>query len=126
MRSHSKTTAQAVRETIRNRQMQPALDALNALQSTAWTINRRVLDVLRACFENNIPVKGLPPMADLPLPEIPDDWDSMERASRREVQAVLAANRIERKTGAGTRHPSLLTGLLFDDKGDRSDADLCD
>ena len=36
-----------------------------------------------------------------------------------EVQAVLATNRIERETGAHTRHPSLLTGLLFDDKGDR-------
>jgi hypothetical protein len=36
-----------------------------------------------------------------------------------EVQAVLAANRIERTIGARIRHPSLLTGLLFDDKGDR-------
>jgi DNA invertase Pin-like site-specific DNA recombinase len=36
-----------------------------------------------------------------------------------EVQAVLAANRIERAIGARSRHPSLLTGLLFDDKGDR-------
>jgi hypothetical protein len=36
-----------------------------------------------------------------------------------EVQAVLATNRIKRETGAHTRHPSLLTGLLFDDKGDR-------
>jgi site-specific DNA recombinase len=36
-----------------------------------------------------------------------------------EVQGVLATNRIKRETGAHTRHPSLLTGLLFDDKGDR-------
>jgi len=36
-----------------------------------------------------------------------------------EVQALLAANRIERATGARTPHSSLLTGLLFDDKGDR-------
>jgi site-specific DNA recombinase len=36
-----------------------------------------------------------------------------------EVQAVLANNRIKRETGVHTRHPSLLTGLLFDDKGDR-------
>jgi hypothetical protein len=36
-----------------------------------------------------------------------------------EVQAVLATNRIKRETGAHTRHPSLLSGLLFDDKGDR-------
>jgi hypothetical protein len=36
-----------------------------------------------------------------------------------EVQALLAANRVERATGARTPHSSLLTGLLFDDKGDR-------
>jgi site-specific DNA recombinase len=36
-----------------------------------------------------------------------------------QVQAVLATNRIERATGARTKHPSLLTGLLFDDKGGR-------
>jgi site-specific DNA recombinase len=36
-----------------------------------------------------------------------------------QVQAVLATNRIERATGARTKHPSLLTGLLFNDKGNR-------
>jgi hypothetical protein len=33
-----------------------------------------------------------------------------------QVQAVLATNRTERATSART-NPSLLTGLLFDDKG---------
>ncbi len=46
-----------------------------------------------------------PPIIERPL------WD--------QVQAVLATNRIERATGARTKHPSLLTGLLFDDKGGR-------
>ena len=36
-----------------------------------------------------------------------------------EVQAVLAKNRIERTTGARTKHPSLLTGLVFDETGER-------
>jgi site-specific DNA recombinase len=36
-----------------------------------------------------------------------------------QVQAVLATKRTERATGARTKHPSLLTGLLFDDKGGR-------
>jgi DNA invertase Pin-like site-specific DNA recombinase len=35
------------------------------------------------------------------------------------VQAVLAANRVERASGANTKAPSLLTGLLFDEKGQR-------
>jgi site-specific DNA recombinase len=36
-----------------------------------------------------------------------------------QVQAVLATNRTQRAAGARTKHPSLLTGLLFDDKGGR-------
>lgn len=35
------------------------------------------------------------------------------------VQAVLAENRIERSTGINTKAPSLLTGLLFDEAGER-------
>src|ERR1019366_2503702 len=36
-----------------------------------------------------------------------------------EVQAVLAANRVERATGARGKHPSLLTGMVFDEAGER-------
>lgn len=35
------------------------------------------------------------------------------------VQAVLTENRIERSTGINTKAPSLLTGLLFDEAGER-------
>ena len=36
-----------------------------------------------------------------------------------EVQTVLAQNRIERRTGARSKSPSLLAGLLFDETGER-------
>ena len=36
-----------------------------------------------------------------------------------EVQAVLAANRVDRATGARASHPSLLTGMVFDETGER-------
>ena len=35
------------------------------------------------------------------------------------VQAKLAANRVDRKTGGSARYPSLLAGLLFDGRGRR-------
>jgi site-specific DNA recombinase len=46
-----------------------------------------------------------PAIVDKPL------WD--------EVQAVLAANRVERANGVRGRHPSLLTGMVFDERGER-------
>ncbi|MGC2223541.1 MAG: hypothetical protein WA624_14880 [Methylocella sp.] len=36
-----------------------------------------------------------------------------------DVQAVLAANRVDRATGARASHPSLLTGMVFDETGER-------
>jgi DNA invertase Pin-like site-specific DNA recombinase len=36
-----------------------------------------------------------------------------------EVQRTLAANRVNRDTGAGTAQPSLLAGLIYDDTGTR-------
>ena len=35
------------------------------------------------------------------------------------VQAVLAENRVARANGANTKQPSLLTGMIFDEAGDR-------
>ena len=46
-----------------------------------------------------------PAIVDKPL------WD--------DVQAVLAANRVERATGVRAGHPSLLTGMVFDEAGKR-------
>jgi site-specific DNA recombinase len=46
-----------------------------------------------------------PAIVDKPL------WD--------DVQAGLAANRVERTTGGSTSHPSLLTGMVFDGTGER-------
>ncbi|MGA7787949.1 MAG: recombinase family protein [Xanthobacteraceae bacterium] len=36
-----------------------------------------------------------------------------------QAQAVLATNRVERTIGARTKHPSLLAGLVFDDRDNR-------
>src|SRR5450631_1264537 len=62
-------------------------------------------------YRGEIPHKGNaypgehPAIVDKPL------WD--------DVQAVLAANRVERATGARASHPSLLTGMVFDEAGGR-------
>jgi site-specific DNA recombinase len=52
-----------------------------------------------------------PAIVDKPL------WD--------DVQAVLAANRVERATGARASHPRLLTGMVFDENRRAPDANLC-
>jgi DNA-directed RNA polymerase len=95
MRSHNKRTAAAVRDAIRKKVMSPALDALNALQSTAWTINRQVLDVLHASTERGIAIPGLPSMTDIPAPDLPAAWRNMTPDQK--LLLRLQAEKVEKK-----------------------------
>jgi DNA-directed RNA polymerase len=83
VRTFNKETVGAVRAAIKAGAMQPHLDALNALQSTAWTINKPVLEVLKWAYENKVPVAGLPPQEDVPKPVKPDAWEFMDDTEKR-------------------------------------------
>ena len=63
-------------------------------------------------YRGEIPHKGNSYPGEHPAIVDKPSWD--------DVQAVLAANRVERATGARGRHPSLLTGMVFDDAGEPS------
>jgi DNA-directed RNA polymerase len=65
LRTQYRETAAAAKAAIKSGAMKPALDAVSALQGTAWSINHRVLDVIKACIEQQIAVPGLPPKQDL-------------------------------------------------------------
>lgn len=82
-RTHHKEAAAAAKAAIKDGSMQPFLDALNSLQDVAWTINKPVLEVFKACAERGIPVKGLPHATDLPLPERSADWEDMDEAAQK-------------------------------------------
>ena len=43
----------------------------------------------------------------------------VDKALWDKVQAILAANRVDRATGVNVQHPSLLAGLVFDESGQR-------
>jgi DNA-directed RNA polymerase len=82
VRAYYPETRAAIKAALADGTMQPTLDALNALQSTAWTINKRVLGVIQACIERGIAVPGLPGV-DLPLPDKPGKWEDLDDAAKR-------------------------------------------
>ena len=94
---HSKRNDAAVREAIRDGTMAPALKALNALQHTAWTINRRVLEVLNGCADSEIGVPGGLLKQDAAVPDIPSAWESMNTGERQQwrksVEKIEQGNR---------------------------------
>ena len=98
LRSRHKSTGAAVRAAIKSGQMQPALDAVNALQATAWRLNDVMFDVIVECFNRGMAVKGLPKVnQERPVRLKDAEWSAMTAQERklkkvRDEQLVKAIN----------------------------------
>jgi DNA-directed RNA polymerase len=57
-------------------------EAVNALQRTAWKVNKPVLDVVDQCWKMNIEVGSMPSRENLELPTKPHNIDTNEEARR--------------------------------------------
>lgn len=97
LRRAGKAQSAEVRAAIRAGTMQPTLDAINALQSVAWTINQPILKVMLQCIWRKIPVKGLPRPEPYPKPAHPKPWPTMtedeQRAWRYRADKIEQQNR---------------------------------
>lgn len=71
-----------LRATISSGKMDGVLEALNAIQSTAWTINEPVLEVLKWAYESGLTIPGMPPLKDAPAPIRSKEWDEMSEAEQ--------------------------------------------
>ena len=78
IRSRYAETAVLAKDAITSGVMQPALDALNTIQAVPYTINTRVLEVIKYLHTNSIDVEGLPASKDLELPKRTKAWDQMD------------------------------------------------
>lgn len=81
-----KTAGTRFLQELNNRDMSQVLDAVNAMQRTAWRINKDMLGVLEETVGRGIEVKGLALADDKELPEMPyqmekdsDEWKAHMR-----------------------------------------------
>jgi DNA-directed RNA polymerase len=81
LRSKHKDTCAAVKHAIKSGTMQPALDALNNLQSVPFRINTKVLEVIEQCDIRGIHVDGLVPAKKERLKK-PFEWETMDKAQQ--------------------------------------------
>lgn len=79
IRSRDALVHKTVRMAIKDKTMQPALDALNAAQEVAYRINEPILEVVKWCYSEGIKVPGLPPRDNLPLPEATPEIEADEK-----------------------------------------------
>jgi DNA-directed RNA polymerase len=103
VRTRHRETISAVKAAIKSGQMQPALDALNAVQAVGWNINTYVLNVMKECARRGIEVDGIPSTEDVQLPELTKPWEEMDddekklaRVERAEVKKENRSLGVER------------------------------
>ena len=92
LRTRYNDTISAAKHAIKTGQMQPALDAVNALQSVPFRINTWIMDVINAVYEADIRVEGLPMLNGLPeMPSITDEAFKALTPAEREVRLKEAS-----------------------------------
>ncbi len=74
---------------LRDADLSEEFACLNALQHTAWTINKPVLAVARELWNSGQAWAGLPARDDLPLPEYPFDKDPKQLSEEQYEQFRL-------------------------------------
>ena len=79
-------------EELEDTDLTETLEAVNAIQGTAFKINTRVLEVFAHYWENNLECADLPLREDLELPEKPEDIATNEEARKTYRRAAAAIN----------------------------------
>lgn len=94
-----RASSRAYREELEHIEMPSVYSAVNAIQNTAWRINRQILDVMETLTNDGGGMAGLPKQVMEQLPERPSEADlnaDIEAAWRRNSAQVHARNAGER------------------------------
>lgn len=94
---------------------QPVRDAMNKAQSTAYRVNKQVLEVLRKATAMRVGILGLPSFAELPQPEFPlaDGWQK-DDATESELEIFqLWKSRMAAWYTAENKRKGRHTGILI-------------
>lgn len=103
IRARDKEAVGAIRSAMQAGAMQPFLNAVNTLQAVPWTINKRMLGIVQWAFQNDVHVEGMPPITDLPMPQHPEDWDSLSVDEQRAWKIKAGKVKQRNRTFTGQR-----------------------
>lgn len=112
VRTYNKDHKDLIRKAIEDGTMNHVLNAVNAIQSTAWAINRDIYELVKWCFETGQQVSGIVPNSLMAIPPKidADAWEVMGPRDRKKHRMDLAA-RHEHNRGIVSEQAVLLRDL---------------
>lgn len=99
LRTHNQTHIKAVVEAFEDGSMAPVVAAVNAIQAVPLMVNPAMLEVLDYCWNNGVPVKGLPATVPFSYTPYPGDeaWMALsipqKKLWKREKKLSILKNR---------------------------------
>lgn len=78
-----KRMSRGLAKELESRDIRPVLRAVNSVQSTAYRIDKFVLETAELVRERGIKVKGCPPWVDIPKPPLPHGFDPAAKGDAR-------------------------------------------
>jgi DNA-directed RNA polymerase len=115
IRTYKKDHLKLVRKAIRSGQMKPCLDALNAIQETAWAINKPVLDIVRWCWEEKKIISKFPRAEHIRRKDRPENWDALP-PTKQKAWRIEAAQIAERNRAIDGERVTVLMDFLVADQ----------
>lgn len=79
-----------VSHAIRSGQMQPVIDAVNAIQRVPYVINKRILSLLYWAKDTKQAIPGIPPFTDYEAPDYPANWDELSEDQKKRWKKIGA------------------------------------
>lgn len=112
VRTYNKDHKDMIRKAVADGTMPAVLDAVNAIQSTAWAINKDILDLVTWAFNTGQRISGIAANELLPVPEKLDKdvWEAMSKTERKRHRIALAGIH-ERNRGIVSDQAVLLRDL---------------
>lgn len=93
----------AAKAAIADGSMKPAMDAVTALQSVPWRINKRIYGVIRGCMEQGIEVDGLPTAMQIVEPERTKAWGDMSELEQTQWKIIRDESEKQNRAMRGER-----------------------
>ena len=110
VRTYNKEHKKLIKEAIRHGLMQPCLEALNAIQDTAWRINKPMLEIVKWSWEQGVVLESFPQRFHLPKPAHPENWEELT-AKKKKGWRIRVSQIAERNQGIDSERVVMLQDL---------------
>lgn len=110
VRTRNKRHIALVQKALRDGGMEFCLEALNAIQSTRWVINRPIYELVKWAYEEGKSLPSFPPRNHLARPERPKDYEQMTPAQQKGWR-ITAAQIAQRNRGIDSERIVMLQDL---------------